>query len=140
MLIHSKAKPNAAVREAVHRTASHDDMTKIFKASMVLHKSIEHAITDSWVFNGSLENSSKHEIPHELYYMILWILKGMYTVKTEAQTHDLSQSAMIISQQVKQAHKSNYQMLHKPKSPTAAFGSTMETPVTLGISLCCDHK
>ena len=40
-LIHSKVKQNAAVGEAVHRPSPHDDMTKIFEASMVLRKSIE---------------------------------------------------------------------------------------------------
>ncbi len=65
--------------------------------------------------------------------MILWILKGMYTVKSEARTHALNQSATGISQQILQAHKSNRQILYEPKS-TAAFQSTMETPITLGIS------
>ena len=36
---------------------SHDDMTKIFEASMVLRKLIEQAKIDPWVFNGMLENS-----------------------------------------------------------------------------------
>ncbi len=72
--------------------------------------------------------------------MILWILKGMCTVKTEARTHDLNQSAAVISQQILQAHKSNRQLLYEPKSPIAAFRSTMETPITLGISLYCDHR
>ena len=139
-LIHSKAKQNAAVGEAVDRPDLHDDMRKIFEASMVIRKSIEQAKKDPWVFNGTLENSSEDVVPHELHSMILWILKGMYTVKTEARTHDLNQSATVISQQILQAHKSNRQILYEPKSPTAAFRSTMETPITLGISLYCDHK
>lgn len=48
MLIHSKAKQNAAVGESVHRPDPHDDMTKIFEASMVLRKSIEQAKKDPW--------------------------------------------------------------------------------------------
>ena len=80
MLIHSKTKQNAAVRGAVHRPASHDDMTKICEASMVLRKSIEQAKTDPWVFNEILENSLEDVVSHELYCIILWILKGMYTV------------------------------------------------------------
>ena len=107
-LIHSKAKQNAAVGEAVDRPHLHDDMGKIFEASMVIRKSIEQAKKDLWVFNGTLENSSEDVVPHELHSMILWILKGMYTVKTEARTHDLNQSATVISQQILQAHKSNH--------------------------------
>ena len=64
MLIHSKAKLNAAVIEAVHRPASHDDMTKIFEASKVLRKLIEWAKTDPWVFNGTLENPLEDVVPH----------------------------------------------------------------------------
>ena len=137
---HSKAKQNAAVGEAVDRPDLHDDMRKIFEASLVIHKSIEQAKKDPWVFNGSLENSSEDVVPHKLHSMILWILKGMYTVKAEARAHELNQSATVISQQILQAHKSNRQILYEPKSPTAAFRSTMETPITLGISLYCDHK
>jgi hypothetical protein len=140
-LIHFKAKQNAAVGEAVEdRPDLHDDMRKIFEASKVIRKSIEKTKEDNWVFNGTLENSSKDVVPHELHSMILWVLKGMYTVKTEARAHDLNQSAMVISQQILQAHKSNRQVLYEPKSPTAAFRSTMETPITLGISLYCNHK
>ena len=102
-----------------------------------LRKSIEQAKKDSWVFNGMLENDV---VPHELHCMILWMLKGMYTVKTEARTHDLKKSATVISQQILQAHKSNRQIMYEPKSSTAAFRSTMESPITLGISLYCDHK
>ncbi len=109
-------------------------MRKIFEASVVLRESIEQAKQDPWVFNGTLE-----VVPHELHSMILWILKGMYTVKSEARTHALNQSATVISQQILQAHKSNRQILYEPKS-TAAFRSTMESPITLGISLYCDHK
>ena len=89
---------NAAVGEAVDRPDLHDDMRKIFEASVVLRKSIEQAKKDPWVFNGTLENSSEGVVPHELHSMILWILKGMYTVKSEARMHDLNQSAMVISQ------------------------------------------
>ena len=81
-------------------------------------------------FNGMLKNSSEDVLPYELYCMILWNLKGMYTVKIKARTQDLNQSAMVISKQILQAHKSNCQMLYESKSPTAAFRSTMETPVT----------
>jgi len=137
-LIHSKAAQNAAVGEAVHRPNRHDDMTKIFEAAMVLRKSIEEAKQKPWVFNGTLENFDV--VPDELHNMILWILKGMYTVKTDARTHDLNQSALVISQHILQAHKSNRQILYEPKSPVAPFRSTMETPITLGISLYCDHK
>ena len=42
-LIHSKAKQNAAVGEAVDRPDLHDDMRKIFEASVVLRKSINQA-------------------------------------------------------------------------------------------------
>ena len=131
-LIHSNAKQNAAVGEAIDRPDLHDDMRKIFEASLGIRKSIEQTKKDPWVFNGTLENSSEDVVPHELHSMILWILKGMYTVKAEARAHELNQSATVISQQILQAHK--------PKSPTATFRSTMETPITLGISLHCDHK
>ena len=71
--------------------------------------------------------------------MILWILKGMYTVKTDVRTHKVNQSAAVISQQILQAHESNRQQ-YQLKCSTAAFRSMTETPQTLGISLYCDHN
>ncbi len=90
-LIHSKAKQNETIGEAVDRLDLHDDMRKIFEASVVLHESIEQAKQDPWVY-GTLENSSEGVVPHELHSMILWILKGMYIVKSEARTHALNHS------------------------------------------------
>ncbi len=50
-LIHSKAKQNEAIGEAVDRRDLHDDdMRKIFEASVVLHKSIEQAKQDPMGF------------------------------------------------------------------------------------------
>lgn len=131
-LIHSKAKQNAAVREAVRRPAPHDDMTNIFEASMVLRKSIEQAKNDPWVFNGMLENSSENVVPHELHRIILSILKGMYTVKTEARTHDLNQSETVISLQILQHINQIIKYCMNP-SHQLLIRSAMESPITLGI-------
>ena len=114
-LIHSKATQNAAVGEAVDRPDLHDSMRKIFEASMVIRKSIEKAKENSWVFNETLE-SSKDVVPHELRSMILWIIKGVYTAKTEARTHDLNQSSLSkyykhISQIVKYCMNPSHQLL-----------------------------
>ena len=52
-LVHSKARQNAAVSEAVDKPDLHDDMRNIFDASIVIHKSIEKAKENPWVSNGT---------------------------------------------------------------------------------------
>ena len=69
--------------------------------------------------------------------MLTWV----HTVKTEAREHALHRSASFVSQHIMQAHRSDRQALYAPKSENASgFRSTVETPLTLGISLYCDHQ
>uniref|UniRef100_UPI00358F8547 uncharacterized protein n=1 Tax=Myxine glutinosa TaxID=7769 RepID=UPI00358F8547 len=118
-LIHSKAAQNAAVDEAV-KNNTYDDMKKLFEACRVLRKLIQETKKDPWVFTGTLENSEHCVVPQELHSMVLWIMKGTTTVKTEARAQEFNRSASILSQQIVQAHKSNRQLLYDPKSPVAA--------------------
>lgn len=93
------------------------------------------------VLKGALENWQKMWL-HMNY--TAWLGGAwracMHTLKTEAPTHDLNQSATATSQQTLQAHQSNPQNIAWTKSPAAALQSAMEVPITLGISLYCDHE
>ena len=72
--------------------------------------------------------------------MILWMPRGLPTVKTEARIHAPHQSASFTSQQIKQTHRFDRQALYMPKSVDAPdFRSTVETPLMLGMSQYCDQ-
>ena len=113
-LIHSKSAQNDSVEEAV-KSKTYNDMKKLFEASRVLRKVIQETKKNLWAFTGTLENSEHYIVPHGLHIMMLWILKGTTTVKTETHAQQLNKSASIISQQIVEAHKSNRQLLHDPK-------------------------
>ena len=53
----------------------------------------------------------------------------------------LHRSASFVSQQIMQTHISDRQVLHAPKSVDApGFRSTVNTPLMLGTSQCCDDR
>ena len=72
--------------------------------------------------------------------MILWMPKGIHTVKTEARMHALHRSASLRSRHITQTHISDRQALSMPKSVDApGCQSTVETPLMLGMSQFCDQ-
>ena len=62
-----------------------------------LRKAIKQAKKDSWVSRGSLDDIGEAEVPQELHNVILWMLKGVHSVKTPARTRALLRSASFIS-------------------------------------------
>ena len=140
ILIHSVVAQRTAVEVEANKPDLRDDMKKIFEASKILRKAIERAKKDPWVFKGSLVDEHSGT-PTELPNMLLWTLKGVHTIKTEARQRALDQSASFLAQQILQAHKTDHQVLYTPQNKdTPGFQSTVETPLTLGMSLYCDHQ
>ena len=97
MLVHSME----AQHEAIGEVAS--------KANV--RKAIKQAKKDPWVFKGSPDDVGEAGVPQELHNMILWMPKGVHTVKTEARIHALHRSAPFVSQQIMQTHISDRQAL-----------------------------
>ena len=58
-------------------------MTNLFQANMLLRKVVKQANNEPLVFKESLVEVGEAGVPEELHNVILWMLKGVHTVKTE---------------------------------------------------------
>ena len=91
-------------------------------------------------FKRSLDDVGEAGILQELHNMILWIPKGIHTVKTEARMNAQHRSVSFVFQQIMQTHIPDRQALYTPKSvDELGFRSTIETALMLGRSQYCDQ-
>ena len=135
-LIHSTASRSAAVEDMVH-TISKKEVRTIFQCAMIIRKATEQGKT--WKFQGSLTDIYEGT-PKELILLMKWIIQGDTAVHTGERTEAISRTSRILSQHIVQVHKSKWQISYKPKSNSAMFRTTTETPVTIGMSLHCYYN
>ena len=133
-MIHSTTVRKKTIEETAQ--SKEHDARIIFQCSKLLRRAIEQS--DKWKFNGSL--SGVYEgTPYELELLIKWIIQGHKTVKTGVRAQNISRTSSHIAQQIVQAHKSSRQVSYQPKSASATFRSSTETPLTVGMSLYTYH-
>ena len=77
-----------------------------------LHNAIKQAKKDPCDFKRSLDDVGEAGIPQELHNMILWMPKGVYTVKPEARMNAQHRSASFAFQQIVLTDISDRQAKH----------------------------
>ena len=141
-LILSDATQHSKLEDVFSKRDIQADMQTLLKASLIARKAISVAKKKPWIFEGSLENCGNAGVPQELLNMSRWIIQGVNSAKTSSWQEAMTRSAGVISQQIMQAHKSTRQVKYEPTSTDTnaiSFRSTIETPITLGMSQYCQN-
>lgn len=130
-LMHNSNVRNNSIKNEFEKDAK-TDLQKIFDCANLIRHSISNL--NDWEFNGSITLNSEN-ICIELCLLLKWIIQGKREAKTIVRDKFIDIRCNNLAQQIIYMHKSKRQLNYTPKSQESVFRTTINTPLTTGLSL-----
>lgn len=119
-----------------------DHMDAIYKAALLVRKSIENFSSKDQQDEYIQVSSSEQDVPGELRAMVRWIMLGpVEAMQSEARTSVVDRSVLTVSQTIMYGLKSRRQAKYKPQNESAVFRPQRQrvNPNVIGMALAVHH-